>query len=451
MVRRSDAGRPGAPSSVHPTITAPPRSIQVPRRSALTLVALGVLLLMGAVLTAAPSEVDAAAPTWRVSEPVVMSGESLGHFEGLAVEAIGVWSVVDGSWQRVPSQVDQRDDNDAYTPDEGNNVLDANDELVFMADGLGDARQEGSWPPGVNQVLSPAEITATDPLHEGYVGYAYVFESPSATFTPQVTFDDPSTEIRTASYTLGFATEDDGFFGIKRLSLMGESTDRVDRSKMRITIPNIGELNEETLGQFGGLPPVDPVIEGPVRLVMDAAGASLAYGARATLFNFELGGQIPPIPGLEVRFSLDFAPNAAGATYRAENTPRGVTIDGQPDRILPLPYPMWREMTFSEGRLAILATGEPPPLLVRTYYKDDSTVDDTDTGDKMSYGDNGVIASTLQGLADVGFLGQMVALSPDNPTGADDLADQLAKPLEITVQVEAAGSTLYIPLTVKHF
>lgn len=392
----------------------------------------------------------AGAPTWRVSEPVVVAGSELGHFANLPIGRVGVWRLTGQVWERITSQVDQRDDGDSFVPVEDGNFLDGNDELVFMADQLGDPRPgDDSWPPGVSRSLSPAEIAVTDPLRPTYVGYAYVFDSPAATPAPLVTFDGSTTEIESDAYVLGFATEADGFFGLKRLSLMGDARDRVDRSKFRLSIPQFGEFTEESLGAMGGFTPVQPVVEGPVRLVMDASGESFAYEARATLFSMDLDTDaLPPIP-LELRMSLDFSPNASGATYRAENLPRGVPIDGQPDTVPGLMVPMWREVEFEEGRLVTLATGEPTPLLVRPYYKDDATPDDTDTGDQMSYGDNGISASTINGLVEVGFLGQMVALAPDSDVTAADLAEQLANPLVVEVDVAPAGKAIYLPLTIK--
>jgi hypothetical protein len=146
---------------------------------------------------------------------------------------------------------------------------------------------------------------------------------------------------------------------------------------------------------------------------------------------------------------LDFSPNAAGATYRAENVPDGVPIDGQPDSFLQLVFPMWREVIFEEGRVVLLAQNRPTPVLVRTYYKDDAAPDEADTGDKMSYGDNGVVSNTVDGLGDVGFLGQMVALHPDSEVTAEDLAEQLANPIVIEIEVESASSTIYVPFVTK--
>ncbi|MFN2114664.1 MAG: hypothetical protein ACK2T6_03050 [Anaerolineae bacterium] len=399
----------------------------------------------------APAPRAAAVPVGRDTEPVVLSGEQLGHFLGLAVSRVGVWAYRDSSWARIASQVDQRDGDGAFVPVEGADRLDGNDELVFTAGALGDARPGAdSWPPGVSQELSPATIVVDDPLGAGEIGRAYVFDSPPDSPTPAVAFDSATNEIRSTAYVLGFATAEDGYFGLKRLSLLGDERDRVDRSKFRLSIPQLGEFTEEDLGAFGVVPRVEPLIEGPVRLVMDASGASTAYAERATLLGLDLPiDEIPLIPGVEIRLSLDLDPSAVGATYRDENIPSGVLVDGQPDTVRVLPFPMWREVVFEEGRLVSLAAGAPPPIVVRGYYKDDATPDDADTGDLASYGDTGVVAVLLSGLIDVGFLGQMVVLEPDDPVNAEDLAEQLAHPLLLHVDVAPKQWPVHLPLCTK--
>ncbi len=386
--------------------------------------------------------------TARVSEPIILAGSELGVYLGQATTALGVWAYRDGVWVALPSQVDQRDDRDRFVAAEGANVLDANDELVFMADGLGAARPQAGLPPGASADLEPAQITVTDPLDAGFVGYAYVFlTAPMDPVEPAVTYDPQTREVRSESYVLGIADPNsDGFFGLKRLSLAGDERNRLDRSKIRVTIPQFANFTEESLAQLGGVAPIEPVIMGPVRLVMSRDGSSMAYAERATLFNLEIDAQIPIIPGLEFRISLDFSPNAEGATFRAENLAGPVTIDGVPDTLMQLVFPMWREVTFEEARLVMLTTSKPPPLLVRTYYKDDAALDEEDTGDRRSYGDNGVLANSLSGLVDAGFLGQMVVLPPESDAAASDLALQLANPLVVQVQVDPALTVIHLPI-----
>lgn len=398
-------------------------------------------------------DAGAAGISWRISEPVVVPGSELGPYQGLPVGEVGVWAFDGQRWTNVRSQVDQRDAREMFVAHEDDDLLDANDELVFYCDSLGIERVGGGLPPGTGSDRPPVRITVTDPLRPEYTGYAYVVSSREARERPPlVRYDEETGEVTTDSYVLGFASPDeDGFLGVKHLSLMGDPSNLVDRSKIRVTVPQLGQFDEESLAQLGGTGLFEPRIEGPVRLVMDAVGSSMAYAARATLFNLELQQDIPLIPGLEFRVSLDFSPEAAGATYRAENLTRGVTIDGEPDTVRQLQYPMWREIEFEQGRLITLAEGERTPLLIRTYYKDASTPDEDDTGDKMSYGDNGVSASSLGALVEVGFLGQMVALGKDDPMTAQELAEQLANPIEVQVTIERLGphGTVYIPIATQ--
>lgn len=381
----------------------------------------------------------------RISEPVIVAGTQLRPFAGRPTAEIGVWAWNGDTWARLASQVDQRDAGGSFVADEDANVLDANDELVFMADALGtQPAAEGAVPPGVAAAAAWARITVTDPLVPAATGYAYVFAGPDHAPEPLVRYDAATRVIHSEAYTVGLATAAvDGFVGLNRVSLMGDPRNRIDRTKIRVTVPIVGDFNEESLGQLGGFPPLEPIIEGPVRLILDPSGGAVAYAARASLFGVDIGQNIPLIPGLEFRVSLDLSANATGAMYRDAYTLRDITVDGMPDTVQQLLLPPWRQISFEEGRLVLLATGPPTPLLVRNYYKDDSTPDTTDTGDQMSYGDSGVSASSFAELAAVGFLGQMVALAPDHTVSAARLAEQLANPLEI--EVTLSGSALYLP------
>jgi hypothetical protein len=397
-----------------------------------------------------------AVPITRLSEPVVVSGAQLAPLHGVPTDRVGVWvwredesRVPPGAWERLASQVDQRDADGAFVASEGGSGFDATDEIVFMADALGvvavtpEAIAEAA-PDGVVAGSAWAQITVTDPLESSAAGYAYVFESPAHSPAPLVEYDAATRVIHSAAYTIGLATtEIDGYIGLKSLSLRGDPRNRIDRTKIRVSVPTIGDFNEESLGLLGGLPPLEPIIQGPIRLIMDPTGNAVAYAARASLFGIELGQEIPPIPGLEFRVSLDLSPNASGATYRDAFSLRDITIDGAPDTVQQLLLPRWREIAFEEGRLVTLATGEPTPLLVRNYYKDDAAPDTLDTGDQMSYGDSGVSASSFGELAAVGFLGQMVAVSPEDPLTAANLAEQLANPLQI--EVALSSRAIYLP------
>jgi hypothetical protein len=384
----------------------------------------------------------AQAGSGRISEAIIVPGDRLAQLRGASIDAVAVWIHDDGAWRRIRSQVDQRDENGQYVATEGEDALDSNDELVLLAADLGDEAPEDALPPQATGVVF--HVRATDPLVASWSGNAYVTEGEPAPSEPLVSYDPATREIASGVYTVGLASPAvDGFLGIKKLAFSGETTNRIDRSKIRITIPQFGEFNEESLGGLGVLPPVEPVVVGPVRVVLSPTGGSFAYPARAAVTALDIPAEIPLIPGLEFRISLDLSPESSGAAYSDAYSLREHTVDGTPDGVQQLLLAPWRQVRFGDRRLVLLATGEPTPLLVRNYYKDDSTVDPADTGDHMSFGDTGVAASSLAELAAVGFLGEMVMLGPEESTSAPELAEQLANPLVVLVRANRAA--LYLP------
>ena len=171
--------------------------------------------------------------------------------------------------------------------------------------------------------LAVAAIAIDDPLAAGTPAgqrWIYLFHDPAGTDDPApeplLRYDAEAREIHAPSYVLGFASsavEDDGFFGLKRISLLGDlETDLVDRTKFRANVDAFGQqlaLTEENLanvlGQFGGGDiefDIEPVKAGPVRAVLSAAGGS-AWPHRAAL-SFAPGGGGPiQIPITDMRLS----------------------------------------------------------------------------------------------------------------------------------------------------
>jgi hypothetical protein len=97
-----------------------------------------------------------------------------------------------------------------------------------------------------------------------------------------------------------------------------------------------------------------------------------------------------------VRMSLDWSAEAVGSTFYDANNPSGVPIDGVPDGISTTPASRWAQVDSAAGgvvRVSNLAANLGASQ--STYYKDDATFDEDDTGDQLSYGDAGFQASDL--------------------------------------------------------
>jgi len=388
--------------------------------------------------------------TKRYADPLVVPGSYLGALGGAPVAELSVWIRHHGEWARVLHQVDEVAADGTYRATE-DRTLDGNDELVVVLGDLGEQAPADAWPEGLDRDRPRVEIKVTDPLDEALGAWFYVFRSArsaGATPEPVVAWNAAEREIRTAEYTVGLADQSkDGFIGMKRLSLYGDDANLLDRLKIRGTLSAFGsevKLTEETL--LGALQltgtnlSFDPVIFGPLRVVLQAGG--YAYANRfAPLGELDLGMGGGTLPFRDARISLDFRAAAAPALYIDPNVPDGVTIDGRPDSVPQAPAPAWREISFASGRLVVLskATGAGSP--VRAYYKDDETRDGTDTGDKQSWGDSGVTAPDLETLLGADFPGEAVVLPVGRQVSAAQLAANRASPLEISVD----GTAVVVP------
>jgi hypothetical protein len=396
------------------------------------------------VLTVAPSGRLHAATNARVSEPVILTGAQLASFVGAPVRDVRVRTMLGGNWTTVVAQVDERDSGVHFVSSEDGR-LDANDVVVFMSDRLGEQAPVDSWPSNLSHEHSRFEVAASDPLDVAYHGYAYVFwatQTSPGLPGPLIQFDSATHEIKTSTYTLGLAGGSDGFIGMKSLSLFG-GPNLVDRLKMRVSVNLFGLPTTYTEEDIGGLitaPRRDPLVSGPVRLLFDDTGTDVAYPARVSLFG-SLGKGAGSLfaPVTSARLSLDLSPAAVPATYRDANVLGGVPIDGKPDAVPASPVPSWHEVRFGMGRLISAGAPAPAGSSLKLYYKDDAKVDSGDTGDKMSYGDTGVVSTKPEDAS--GPPPPMIFLAPDDPTTAEQVDAQVQQPLALTVREDVAAPT----------
>jgi hypothetical protein len=124
----------------------------------------------------------------RGFEPVIVTGSQLPSLQGSPVSQIMVHAHDSGSnqWAVIPSQVDERKDvtlegrcthvENMFAQED--DLLDADDELAFMAADLGDLAADGVLPPG--DALTVYRLEVTDPRLGGGQGWAYVTASAAA-------------------------------------------------------------------------------------------------------------------------------------------------------------------------------------------------------------------------------------------------------------------------------
>ncbi len=227
-------------------------------------------------------------PPSRASEPIVVPGADLAPFVGARIAELRLWRWAEGQWRMPPAPVDEGTDGGYFTRAE-DGILDGNDELVLMADDLGEEAPAGSWPPGMSDEHPPLGIAVTDPL-SGVVRFAYASRSsiaPPAPETRLVEYDAGAREVRSPTYTLGLAgIPTDGFVGIRTLSLFGGATDLLDRLKLRASVRLATyehTFTEENVQFSRTAVKVAPPIAGPVRIVVDNEGWDMAYAGRITV------------------------------------------------------------------------------------------------------------------------------------------------------------------------
>lgn len=372
------------------------------RRIALSL-GLGAALAWFAVLglsavgtpVKTPPAPAAVAAINRPRDPVVVAGASFPGFSGVPRSELKLYAYRSGAWAPIPFQIDEVNISNTYVISDGG-LLDANDELVFMAGDAGDGVSAATWPlDPASRLHSRYAITVTDPLSPAIQAWVYLYRSTTLARSGinYITWTEATQTASAVSYTAAFSPT--RFVGLANLFINDRSVDILDRQKIRVGTL-LGTLNEEVVVTFLGAATVTLPAAGPVRAVTndgDLKGAF--YGSRIdfdVIFNLSA---FPILPSF-IRTSFDWNnPITTGiTTYYDSNTPGGVTIDGAPDVVSTTPPIDWAQVNGASngpgGVVLAIPYVNPGPGAVSNYYKDDSAIDANDTGDQRSYGDSGL-------------------------------------------------------------
>ena len=346
----------------------------------------------------APQAPLAVAAIDRPQDPVVVPGANFPAFTAAPLGELVLYAYRSGAWAPIPFQIDEVSITGTYViSDDG--LLDANDELVFMA---GDTTTcvETAWPTDEQSRLnSRYVISVTDALNPGDKARVYLYRSNTLTRSSAsyITWNGPTQTAAAVSYTAIFSPT--RFVGLSDLFINGSSADMLDRQKFRAQIlGGLITLNEEDLVTFGGPATVTLPVAGPVRAATNDGNLNAAfYGSRVEFdvllpLSATFGSTLPDF----VRTSFDWnSPTVTSiTTYYDSNTPGGVTIDGAPDIVSISPRIGWFQVsggtTGPGGVVVAIPSVDPNGGTVSNYYKDNSTIDPNDTGDQRSYGDAGL-------------------------------------------------------------
>lgn len=415
-------------------------------------IAVGLLIALATFVQAAPATSLAAVdPLTRGLEPIIVRGDQMPALVGVPIAQVHVYREVAGAWEIIPSQVDEVTAAGEYTTVEDGR-LDANDEVVFMAGDLGDAATT-SITAALTIVPFWYQITVSDPLAPAQQGWAYVVYdlSGGAATADYVDYDPETLRVNADNYVLGWATNHPG---VDYLSLFG-GPDVLDRTKVRVRFhigPIQGTVTEDS-DLFNPPPPVTPVIDGPVRAIVRRGSATLlAYKSfLETRTPISLSGLPQLVVIDEVRVSTDLANTVTNGTYYNENVPAGVTIDGVPDVVPPTPFAQpWRQVSLASGTIVQVADVSGAGGAPAHYYKDDSTVDPNDTGDKRSFGDSGVVVTAPTARSFTVVSSQYIVAGQPGNQGAAFLA-AFNNPLVVTPQLQrwTLAQAVYLPIVLR--
>jgi hypothetical protein len=399
-------------------------------------------------LTMAESAVTASTLE-RDLEPVVVTGGLVNGLTGFPVDQLLVYAYSSSEWAQIPFQVDEVTAAGAYTSAE-DGLLDANDEIVFMAKDLGG---QAPLTPSLTVKLPIStgwyEIEVTDPISPAQRGWAYLVHSRvlTPTFTADYVDFDPGTHrINGETYSLGFATPDPW---ADYLVLSGSGVDILDHTKMRLfcqfvlTDPRtwLCPITEEE----GASRKDDLIKDGPVRLVV-RGGRVLAHGSMA-MWTTPI--DIPSFLVGDVRFSIDLSPVVSGATYYNAVVPDGVTVDGIPDDVAAAPLSSWWQLSTDTGTVIQVADTAPIGGMQYNYYEDNATVDESDTGDQRRYGDTGVHIADPNPVFTYTF--NIYVLPGAQPSVGTTYEAFFKRPLSVKAQLhgDPRPEKIYLPLTIR--
>lgn len=413
---------------------------------------LGLLLVLAplALLLSACNPVSTLARPW---DPVVVTGAEVSSLAGTPVDRLVAFRITRaddvGTWTQIPVQVDQRhvvpfgidpatnaaagtpgtvygngsggptalqySDPDTWVGADPNPNLDADDEIALMArDAGGQARTVDGEPAGV-VAGSGVALEVTDPRADGEHAWIYLFRStggldPAAGVdyvdyafeltsgdyrTTYHRADGPNPEtswVETASYRIELTDRwKETSWEIGAGSADG--TDIVDAYKNQFAPGYCGRSNATFADAEGAFV---ANIDGPVRAIRSYVGANSGpltqrtHRFYAERVEVETVLRVHSIPG--VVDYVDYGPGAVGMTYRSNQVPGGVAVDGVDDPV-PTAAPRWESVDGPQGRVYTAARIDTAigGLSLGGFYRDQSDpAEDQCWGDDAYLGASGI-------------------------------------------------------------
>lgn len=415
------------------------------------------------------------------------------------------YNSTDGTWSLMPFQIDEQTKGfDPINPSkerwfyilpeewetkEHDGLFKALDELVFLAGDLGDQAPTDSWiADEASKANGRLELVVQDPLNPEKKSYAYLFRSSTINDvipTPyNFNYDGNTDQVSTTAYTLRH--EEHGVIGdIAINSPGGSGLDILDLLKLRfagvidLAIPIDAVLTENNFYLY-----TDGIYTTPkpvVRLVRRAKQAAELFSivfedtpfwlkthyfpysgtiqTGASIYKEDLEAMFPEaditIIMRYTRQSWDFNENAKGMSFfNAYN--QGIPVDGIPDNVnktMDIPVNAWSMLTGNQGSVfTLMQLQETNWDQVELYHfdseaggqADSANFGEFDTGDNMSFGDNGIWLRNIgrDSLTfDLDLTAFMLPEKNMNATEVNAISEMALHPLEVSSNRQQFGNS----------
>jgi hypothetical protein len=430
------------------------------------------------------------------SLPVVLNGSQtpdlLGHPPGRVVGYR--WEATQTRWSQQPVQVDERvtvdfgqypgnnaiagaagsvyggaatgvrslqyADPGTFVGADPDQALDADDEIVFLADAAGHRAPDG--------VASPAGTTGSgqriqvDDPRTGQSAFYYLFAATAAvdqsagqdlvsyafsldsgdyrsTYRRAAGPNPEHSAVTTAHYRMGFS---DRWFTDSLVVAGGTGVDVLDGHKNQFSFSTCGRSNATFRSAEGAF---IANIDGPIRALRSYVGANSGPLTEQTIimypqsYEMTIDLRVHPIPG--VMDFLDWSQAATGMVYRNSAMGSGVVIDGVPDTV-PAAIPTWEYVSGPQGVVTWTSSNQStiPSLARQQVYADTTAPSDAECwGDARYYGAAGQSVTSAIANTDprIGAFDQLQShrVMEFGPPGTDPLAtaEAMTVPQSITV------------------
>ncbi|HPN36607.1 MAG TPA: FlgD immunoglobulin-like domain containing protein [bacterium] len=433
---------------------------------------LGAALFLTVLLQSSPCAVDLARPY----EPVVVTGSEMTLFLNAPVQELYVYSFVNGAWKQIAFQIDEKDDGTFWGS--GNMLLNSQDEICFMAADMGDSAADHQWiADSESMMYQRYQIKAINTsLSPNRNGYAYLYRSSTLAIDPAVKgymsyvpapAGAANDTIRAKGYILGHnSAAIPDYLALRNGA--AQSADILDRWKIRYNGKFYGTgaylysetedtaLNDSLLtakaGRIRAFRRLDfkcllrtfPV--SPLRVdniyypfhsitILTQDSLRLIYGLETLRQSLDLNSSVNSCKFYN-RYNSDIVINGVND---AVNKTYSTTLLN------------WQLIQGSFGSVVTMIDSISSAATQEIYYRDDSTVDITDTGDGASYGDSGILLTdemnkltgTLHLYQTSFYLGGSHTITPL----VDSLVNQRHQPLQRVV----SARSFVIPVELASF